>query len=79
VYNEELNSHMVSEGLTATPKDPAVYVKNSWAQEDFVAGGFWVDDFVAIGSGKVLEALVDGANAKHWITGLGEVKRSLAC
>lgn len=27
-WNEELNAHMESEGFTATPKDPAMYVKN---------------------------------------------------
>ncbi len=46
--NEELNSHMESVGSAATSKDSAVHVKGSWNQEDFAAGGFWVDDFVGI-------------------------------
>ena len=29
-WNEELNTHMVSVGLTASPKDPAIYVKSKW-------------------------------------------------
>jgi len=40
-WNEDLNSHIVSEGLAATPKDPAVYVKqNTWDWKVFVGGGF---------------------------------------
>jgi hypothetical protein len=66
--NAELDSRMGSEGLAAMPKNPAVYMKNTWDWEDFVAGGFWVDDFAGIGVGKELEALANG------ITSLGEVK-----
>ena len=73
-WNEELNSHMESVGYSATSKDPAVYVKGSWSQEDFVAGGFWVDDFIGIGSGAQLEALAKSVDAKYGITGLGEVR-----
>ena len=73
-WNEELNSHMESVGYSATSKDPAVYVKGSWSQEVFVAGGFWVDDFIGIGSGAQLEALVKSVDAKYGITGLGEVR-----
>ena len=73
-WNEELNSHMESVGYSATSKDPAVYVKGSWNQEDFAAGGFWVDDFIGIGSGAQLEALAKSVDAKYGITGLGEVK-----
>jgi hypothetical protein len=47
-WNDELNSHMESMGLAATSKDPAVCVKGYWNQEDFAAGGFWVDNFVGI-------------------------------
>jgi len=39
-WNEELHSHMVGVGLAATHKDPAIYVKGNWDQEDFIAGGF---------------------------------------
>ena len=39
-WNEELNSHMVSEEFAATTKDPAVYVKSTWDQEDVVAERF---------------------------------------
>ena len=34
-WDEQLNSHVVNEGLAATPKDPAVYVKHTWDSEDF--------------------------------------------
>jgi hypothetical protein len=73
-WNEELNSHMQSEGFAATPKGPAVYVKSSWNQGDFAAGGFWVDDLVGIGPARELDALVKSVNAKYGITGLGEVR-----
>jgi Reverse transcriptase (RNA-dependent DNA polymerase) len=73
-WNEELNSHMVSVGLTASPKDPAIYVKGNWNRPDFIAGGFWVDDFVGIGSGEGLRELADGIDRKYGITGYGEVK-----
>ena len=53
-WNEELNTHMEGVGFTATEKDPAVYVKSTWDQEDFAAGGSWVDDFIGIGSRKEL-------------------------
>ena len=29
-WNEELNTHIVSVGLTASPKDPVIYVKSEW-------------------------------------------------
>ena len=73
-WNEELNTHMESVGYAATDKDPAVYVKSSWNQKDFAAGGFWVDDFVGIGSGEELDALARSVDAKYGITGLGDVK-----
>ena len=73
-WNDELNSHMKSVGYATMSKDPAVYIKGSWNQEEFVAGGFWVDDFVGIGSGAQLEALAKTVDEKYGITGLGEVK-----
>jgi hypothetical protein len=73
-WNEELNT-----GYTATPKGPPVYVKGSWNDEDFVAGGFWVDDFVGIGSGKELSVVSRGVDAKYGITGSGEVNGYWAC
>ena len=73
-WNEELNSHMERVGYTATSKDPAVYAKGSWNQEDFTVGGFWVDDFVGIGSRAQLEALAESVDGKYSITRLGEVK-----
>jgi hypothetical protein len=63
-WNDELNSYMVSAGLIATSKDPAVY------EDAFVAGGFWMDDFVGIGSGRELDALAKGIDEKYGITGL---------
>ena len=65
---------MESEGFTATAKDPAIYVKNPWASDDFTAAGFWVDDCVAIGSGKELDNLSKNVNMTYAITGPGEVK-----
>ena len=73
-WNEELHTHMEGVGYTAMNKDPAVYVKSLWNQADFAAGGFWVDDFVGIGSGKELDALAKSVDEKYGITGLGEVK-----
>ena len=73
-WNEELNSHMESVGYAATSKDPAVYAKGSWNQEDFAAGSFWVDNFVRIGSRAQLEALAESVDGKYSITRLGEVK-----
>ena len=74
MWNEELNAHMTSEGFTTMPKDSVMYVKNSWTDHDFAAAGFWVDDCVAIGSRKVLTALVKSVDAKYGTTGLGEVR-----
>lgn len=73
-WNEELNAHMESVGFAAAQKDPAIYVRNPGGQEDFAAGGFWVDDFVGIGSRKELDALAESVDAKYGITGLGDVK-----
>jgi len=69
--NEELNSHTESERFMATVKELAIYVKHSWASDDF---GFWVDDCVAIGSGKELANLSKSIDAKYGIIGPGEVK-----
>ena len=71
---EELNAHMDSEGFTATPKDPAVYVKNSWMDRDFAAASFWVDRRVALGSRNKLTALSKSLDANYGIAGLGEVR-----
>ena len=73
-WNEEPNAHMQSDGFTGTPKDPAMYVKNSWTDRDFAAAGFWVDNCVAIDSRKELTALVESVNAKYGVPSLGEVR-----
>jgi len=73
-WNEELHAHMEGEGFTAMPKDPAMYVKSTWASRDFVAAGFWVDDCVAVGSRKELTDLASSVDAKYGTTGLGEVR-----
>ena len=40
-WNEEPSAHMEREkGFMATAKYPAIYVKNSWASDDFAAAGF---------------------------------------
>jgi len=67
MWNDKLNAHMNSVGYSATAKDPAVYIKGQWGCEGFIAGRFWVDDFVGVGSGKELDA-------KYRVTGLGEVR-----
>ena len=48
-WNDKLNAHMENVGYAATVKDQAVYVKGSWSSDDFVAGGFWVDDSSVLG------------------------------
>ena len=73
-WNKELNSHMESVGYAAMSKDSAVYAKGSWNQEDFMAGSFWVDNFVGIGSRAQLEVLAESVDRKYGITRLGEVK-----
>ena len=65
---------MESVGYAAMSKDPTVYAKGSWNQEDFVAGSFWVDNFIRIGPRVQLEALAESVDGKYGITGLGEVK-----
>ena len=64
---------MESEGFMATPKDPTMYIKNSWTDRDFAAAGFWVDNCVTMGPRKELTALADGGNAKYGIADLGKV------
>jgi hypothetical protein len=43
-------------------------VKNPWDRKELVAGGFWVDDFIGIGSRKELEALKNGVDVKYGVT-----------
>ena len=73
-WNEELNAHIWSEGFTATPEDPTMYIKKSWTDCEFAGAGFWVDNCVEIGSRKEFTALAKSVNAKYGITGLGEVR-----
>ena len=70
-WNEELNAHMEGEGVTETPKDPTMYIKNSWTDRDFAAAG---DSCGSIGSRKELTAPAESVNAKYGMTGLGEVR-----
>src|SRR5882757_3850400 len=58
----------------AMAKDPAIYIMNSWTVQDFAAAGFWVDDCITIGSGKVLESLTKGVDMNYGITGLGDIR-----
>ena len=51
-----------------------MYIKGSRTERDFVAAGFWVDNYVAISSRKELTALAESVNAKYGITSLGEVR-----
>ena len=75
MWNEEPNTHMESQGFTATSEDLAMYVKNSWTDCDFTAAAaFWVDDYIAIGLMKELSAPVKSVDAQYSITGLGEVR-----
>ena len=71
-WNEELKSHMESEGFTETPKDPTMYIKNS--DRDFAAAG---DSCGAISSRRELTALAESVNAKYGMSGLGEVRWAL--
>src|SRR5258706_652941 len=73
-WNEELDGHMGGVGYTATAKDAAVYVKNSWESNNFIAGGYWVDDFVGVGSRSEPDTLAESVDQKYGITGLGDVK-----
>jgi hypothetical protein len=73
-WDEELNTHMENVGFVVRLKDPAIYIRGTWSQEDFIVGGFWVDDSIRIGSGKELNKLARGIDAKYSITGLGQVK-----
>ena len=73
-WNEELNTHMVSKGFTATPKDPDMYTKNGSIDRDFAAAGFWVDDCAVIGCREQLTALEQSVDAKYVIAGLGGVR-----
>ena len=73
-WNEKLNTHMIEQGFTPTTKDPAVYTNSPWDRGGFVAGGFWVDDFVGIGSGKGLRALGEGINRRYGVTGSGDIR-----
>jgi len=57
----------------AMAKDPAIYIMNSWTVQDFAMAGFWVDDCIMIGSGKVLESLAKGVDMNYGITGLGAI------
>ena len=57
IWNEELNSHVESEGFPVTLKDPAVYVKGFRNREDLAAGE---GDFVRVGPGKGLDVLSKG-------------------
>jgi hypothetical protein len=64
VWNEELNSHMMGEGLASTPQDPTIYMEH-WDRENFVAGGSWVDNFVRIGLGRRPKIWLRGFDAKY--------------
>ena len=39
-----------------------------------MAGGFWVNDFIGVGSGEGLNGSAKSVDEKYGITGLGEVK-----
>ena len=39
-----------------------------------MAGGFWVDNFIGVGSGEGLNGSAKSVDEKYSITGLGEVK-----
>ena len=59
---------MESEGFTPTLKDLVVCVMSSWNREDLASGGFWVDHFVRMGSGKEFDMLSEGINMTYGIT-----------
>jgi hypothetical protein len=72
-WNDELNSHMLAHDYTPVAKDPAVYTNGPWDREGFVAGGFWVDDFIGVGCGEHLMALGKGINERYGVTGLDNI------
>ena len=74
-WSEGINAYIESDGFTATPKDPAICVKNSWTDRDFAPAGFLVYDCVAIGQRKENNALAKSVDAEYGIAGLGEVRR----
>ena len=55
-WNGELNAHMEGVGYTATEKDSAVYVKRTWNQAYFIAGGIGltISLVLALGTSSVL-------------------------
>ncbi len=62
-WNEELDSHMVGARYAATVKDTA---KGSWGCNDFVASGFWVDNFINVGAGGELGKLATFHHHRLW-------------
>ena len=62
-----------AEGFTVAATYPAIYGNTSWASNCFAAAGFWVDDCIAIGSGRELATLSKSVDAKYGLTGPGEV------
>ena len=42
--------------------------------DSFAAGGFWVDEFVGLGSVKEIDAWANSFDAKYGMAGLGEVR-----
>jgi len=76
-WDEELNVHIESEEFTATAKDAAIYVKTPWTGDGFPAAGFWVDNCLAIVSGKEIDYLLKSVDLKYGIPGPGDAK--LAC
>ena len=77
IWNEELTSHLESEGFPATLKNPAVYVKSFRNREDFAAGKHWVRDFVRLGPGKGLDMLSKGKTSTPSM--VSPVERFLSC
>ena len=77
IWNEELTSHLESEGFPATLKNPAVYVKSFRNREDFAAGRHWVRDFVSLGPGKGLDMLSKGKTSTPSMA--SPVERFLSC
>jgi hypothetical protein len=65
---------MKGEVSIVMPKDLVIYIKSSWTTNDFTAAGFLVDDCIAIGSKRELEAIAKGDDMKYSITGPGEVE-----
>lgn len=65
---------MESVGYAAMVKDTAVHVTGTWGHNNFVARGFWVDNFIGVSADEGLNMLANGVNEQYGISGFGKAK-----